>query len=127
MRISYQRWILQKFLAKSSQQLHNKLIIGDFKSNSDGIVATIKTGYGVLNVITIDVLCALDSENHAIGYDNGSNVRGIAKYTGEFEEGTECYIELMVKDSELYMSIHGKGEAVEYDKLVTDAMMDLHK
>ncbi len=95
----------------------------NFKITSEGIVTNIEFMYGIMK---LDVLCVLDSTNHAIGYDDGSGIGGLAKYTGEFEEGTELYIELMTKDSELYLAMYHGGEVCEYQKLLTSKAMDVH-
>ena len=95
----------------------------NFNITSEGIETNIELMYGVLK---LDVLCVLDSTNHAIGYDDGSGIGGLAKYTGEFEEGTELYIEIMIKDSELYLAMYHEGEACEYQKLLTSKAMDIH-
>lgn len=95
----------------------------NFKITPDGIIANIEVMYGVMN---LDVLCTLDSTSHAIGYDDGSGIGGLAKYTGEFEEGTELYIELLVKDSELYIAMYHENETPEYQRLLTDTAMDVH-
>ena len=51
---------------------------------------------------------------------------GLAKYFGEFEEGTELYIELLAKDSELYVAMYHENETPEYQKLLTDTAKDVH-
>jgi len=95
----------------------------NFKITPDGIVTNIEFMYGVMK---LDVLCTLDSTSHASGYDDGSGIGGLAKYTGEFEEGTELYIKLLVKDSELYLAMHHENEKPEYQKLLNDKAMDIH-
>ncbi len=95
----------------------------DFEITSEGIVTKIELMYGVMK---LNVLCTLDSKNSATGYDDGSGIGGLAKYTGEFEEGTELYIKLLVKDSELYLAMHSEDETPEYQKLINDKAMDVH-
>lgn len=95
----------------------------NFKITPEGIVTNIEVMYGVME---LDVLCTLDRTNHAIGYDDGSGIGGLAKYFGEFEEGTELYIELLAKDSELYVAMYHENETPEYQKLLTDTAKDVH-
>ena len=95
----------------------------DFEITSEGIVTKIELMYGVMK---LNVLCTLDSKNSASGYDDGSGIGGLAKYTGEFEEGTELYFKLLVKDSELYLAMYHEDETPEYQKLITDKAMDVH-
>lgn len=95
----------------------------NFEITSEGIVTKIELMYGVMK---LNVLCTLDSKNSATGYDDGSGIGGLAKYTGEFEEGTELYIKLLVKNSELYLAMHFAGETPEYQKLINDKAMDVH-
>ena len=95
----------------------------NFEITSEGIVTKIELMYGVMK---LNVLCTLDSKNSATGYDDGSGIGGLAKYTGEFEEGTELYIKLLVKNSEMYLAMHSANETPEYQKLINDNAMDVH-